>query len=310
MNAVDLTNAYANQRVFVPSDADGKFWNLWNWLFIPACVAWTLWAGTVTEIRWWGVVAVYYVMIMGVTLGFHRYFAHASFKTNRAVQLVLALAGVISGQTGPISWELIHRDHHRNCEVEGDPHSIHGGFWYAHGWFLWASWPRVTDFTRSRWSRYPEIVFLERWAPGLYYVFGLTILATLGFTAAVWYWLVPTFLSWNATMLINSWAHTWGAYDFKDFHQPEACKARNLAWATPVLLGDNWHNNHHAYPNSAFQGFYRWQLDPNGLVIRALCGVGLAWDPILPTARVLGKNRVHPDRPLPPIATDGNVSAS
>lgn len=293
MSTVDLTKPYAGQRVFIPGTFDGKFWNLWIWVFIPLAVAWTVKTGSLRTVAWWGVAIAYYTQILGVTLGFHRYFAHGSFKTGRAFQLALCVLGVWSGQTGPISWELIHRDHHRNCETADDPHSIHGGFWYAHGWFLWGYWARRTDFSRSRWGRFPEIVFFERWAPGFYYLFGLAIGAATGPTGAVWYWLVPTFLSWNVTMLINSWAHTWGGYDYRDFHQPETCRARNLWWAWPLLLGDNWHNNHHAYPNSAFQGFTPWQVDPVGLLLRALARLGVVSGLITPSARVLERSRVE-----------------
>lgn len=152
-------------------------------------VAWTVLHGTWRAVSWWGVALAYYTQILGVTLGFHRYFAHSSFETARAFQLVLCVLGVWSGQTGPISWELIHRDHHRKCEVEGDPHSIHGGFLYARGSFLWRYWARRTDFSRSRWGRWPEIAFFERWAPAFYYLFGLAILAARGLTGAVWCWL-------------------------------------------------------------------------------------------------------------------------
>lgn len=295
MNSVRLDDIYADQKVFVPSDMDGRFWNVWNWGVIPAAVIVAIARGTLRRVFWPITVAVYFAMMLGVTLGFHRYFSHSSFKTGRGFQFLLALLGCISGQTGPISWELTHRDHHRLCETEGDPHSIHDGFWHAHGWFLWDYWPRRADVRRSRWSKFPEIVFLERWAPGVYYAFGAVVTLLTGFTGAVWYWLVPTFLSWNVTMLINSWAHTWGGYDYEDFHQPGVCKARNLAWAWPILLGDNWHNNHHAYPNSAFQGFGPSQPDPNGVLIRALEKAGVVWDPIAPDPKVLARRRVSPE---------------
>lgn len=301
MNAVESHNAYAGQKAFAPSPADGKFWTIWNWVVIPLMVTITIVLGLVRLVRWPWVLLSYWLMITGATLGFHRYFSHASFKTSRPVQFLLGLLGCYSGQTGPISWELTHRDHHRLCEVEGDPHTIRQGFWHAHGFFLWNYPARWTDFRRSKWAKYPEIVWLERWAPALYYFFGGLIFLATGFVGMVWYWLVPTFVSWNVTMLVNSWAHTWGRYDYRDVHQPDDCKARNLAWATPLLMGDNWHNNHHAYPTSAWQGWEWWQLDPNGIIIHALAKVGIFWDPIRPSAKVLAKAKVHPG-PVPSVA--------
>src|SRR5574341_661097 len=52
---------------------------------------------------WKGVllcVASYYLRMFGVAAGLHRYFAHRSFKTSRAFQLVLALLGISSAQKG------------------------------------------------------------------------------------------------------------------------------------------------------------------------------------------------------------------
>jgi stearoyl-CoA desaturase (delta-9 desaturase) len=35
-----------------------------------------------------------------------------------------------------------------------------------------------------------------------------------------------------------------------------------------------WHNNHHAFPRSAFHGLHWWQFDVSGYVIRALERLG------------------------------------
>ena len=32
-------------------------------------------------------------------------------------------------------------------------------------------------------------------------------------------------------------------------------------------LGEGWHNNHHAFPRSAFHGLHWWQFDLSGYVI-------------------------------------------
>src|SRR5436309_852784 len=41
---------------------------------------------------------VYLLQMVGVTAGYHRYFAHRSFKTSRAFQFVLAWLGCSAGQ--------------------------------------------------------------------------------------------------------------------------------------------------------------------------------------------------------------------
>jgi stearoyl-CoA desaturase (delta-9 desaturase) len=45
-----------------------------------------------------------------------------------------------------------------------------------------------------------------------------------------------------------------------------------------VVFGDGWHNNHHAFPSSAFHGLQWWEVDLHAYVIRALGFLHLAWD--------------------------------
>lgn len=56
-----------------------------------------------TGVRWeWVVLAVgsYYVRMIGVTAGYHRYFSHRSFKTSRVFQFLLAFWAMTSAQKG------------------------------------------------------------------------------------------------------------------------------------------------------------------------------------------------------------------
>ena len=58
-------------------------------------------AGAVFFWSWGGVVlalASYFVRMVIVTAGYHRYFSHRSFKTSRAFQLVLAVLAQSAGQ--------------------------------------------------------------------------------------------------------------------------------------------------------------------------------------------------------------------
>jgi stearoyl-CoA desaturase (delta-9 desaturase) len=43
-------------------------------------------------------------------------------------------------------------------------------------------------------------------------------------------------------------------------------------------MGEAWHNNHHAFPTSAYHGLGRRELDISGLTISALERAGLIWD--------------------------------
>src|SRR5690242_9275160 len=55
---------------------------------------------------------LYSLRMFGITAGFHRYFSHRSYKTNRVFQFLLAFLGTMSAQKGVLWWAAHHRDHH------------------------------------------------------------------------------------------------------------------------------------------------------------------------------------------------------
>src|SRR5947209_575436 len=56
---------------------------------------------------------MYWVSGLGVTVGFHRYFTHGSFKARRPLKIALAVAGSLSLEMGVIDWVATHRRHHK-----------------------------------------------------------------------------------------------------------------------------------------------------------------------------------------------------
>src|SRR5436853_1409816 len=99
----------------------------------------------------WHDVVIAFVMYAisghGITVGFHRYFTHGSFKAPRAVRVALAVAGSLAIEGPVIRWVADHRRHHAFSDKEGDPHSpwrygtdakaLTKGLWHAHiGWLF------------------------------------------------------------------------------------------------------------------------------------------------------------------------------
>src|SRR5947199_5442782 len=89
----------------------------------------------------------YTVTCLGVTVGFHRYFTHMSFKAKRSLRIALAVVGSMAVQGPILHWVADHRRHHAFSDRDGDPHSpwlfgtspaaLARGFWHAHlGWIL------------------------------------------------------------------------------------------------------------------------------------------------------------------------------
>src|SRR5690242_13933600 len=58
-------------------------------------------------------VATYAVRMFCITAGYHRYFAHRTYRLARVPQFLLALGGASAAQKGPLWWASTHRDHHR-----------------------------------------------------------------------------------------------------------------------------------------------------------------------------------------------------
>src|SRR5690242_2260914 len=71
----------------------------------------------------WSLVALaacgYVVRMWGIAVGYHRYFAHHSYKTSRAFQLGLAILGGTALQEGPLWWASVHRRHHKYADRPG-----------------------------------------------------------------------------------------------------------------------------------------------------------------------------------------------
>jgi stearoyl-CoA desaturase (delta-9 desaturase) len=257
-------------------------------------VGWQTWA----DLLHWSDIAVFVIMYLatglGVTVGFHRYLTHRSFATSRPLRAVLAILGSAAIEGPVISWVADHRKHHRFSDREGDPHSPHvgheggwrgalAGLAHAHmGWLF----IHTNRGARRRYApdllKDPIVSFVDRtflvWALGglaasflLGWAIGGTILAAL--TGLLWGGGVRMLVVHHVTYSINSLCHFFGR---RRYATPD--HSRNLLWLAPLSFGESWHNNHHAFPTSAFHGLRRWEVDPSALVIRVLEAAGLVWD--------------------------------
>jgi stearoyl-CoA desaturase (delta-9 desaturase) len=226
----------------------------------------------------------YLLRMFGVTAGYHRYFAHRTYKTSRLGQFVLAWLGCSCLQRGPLWWTSRHRDHHRHSDTPADPHSPHETtFWWSHvGWILSTehqdtAWDQIRE-----WSVYPELRWLDRnhWVPGLV----LAVLCWLigGWTGLVWGFLVSTILVYHAVFTINSLSHLFGSRRYATCDE-----SRNNLFLALITLGEGWHNNHHHYQSSANQGFFWWEIDISFSILRLLKCLGLVWDLRMPDTRAL-----------------------
>jgi stearoyl-CoA desaturase (delta-9 desaturase) len=72
----------------------------------------------------------------------------------------------------------------------------------------------------------------------------------------LWGGMVRLFLVHHFSWTIGSIAHISGTRPF-DTHD----ESRNNIWLSILNFGEAWHNNHHAFQNSAIFGLKWWQID-------------------------------------------------
>ena len=245
--------------------------------------------------------SMYALTMVGITVGFHRYFAHSAFRTNIAIRIILAILGSMAAQGPVIHWVSNHRCHHQCSDRPGDAHSPQvyegqkfaqlRGLWYSHiGWMLNSEVTNSAIFARDLLQDTAIAKINQLYLAWV--ILGLAIPAFLGgiLTATwtgvlqgfLWGGLVRIFLAHHATWSINSITHLYGnrPFDTRD-------KSTNNIWLAIPTVGEAWHNNHHAFSSSAKFGLKWWQVDLGYYVIRVMGLLGLAWDVKAPTAGMI-----------------------
>ena len=236
--------------------------------------------------------ATYTLRMFGITAGYHRYFAHKTYKTSRVFQFLLAALACTATQKGPLWWAGHHRGHHKNADKPGeDVHSPTDGFYYAHqGWIFDHRWDATPAEQIEDFVKYPELVWLNRWYPVPPILLAVACLAIGGVPGLIWGFMISTVALWHSTYSINSLCHMWGT---RRYETPDT--SRNNWLLGLLTMGEGWHNNHHHFCASTRQGFRWWEIDLTYYLLRGLQALGVVWDIREPPAAVLAAGRVQLD---------------
>jgi stearoyl-CoA desaturase (Delta-9 desaturase) len=274
-------------------------------LVVAVPVAWGGWLG------WHDVVIAVFMYALtghGVTVGFHRYFTHKSFKPARALKIVLAIAGSMAIQGPVVRWVADHRKHHKFSDRDGDPHSpwrygqntaaLVKGLFYAHmGWLFDTEQTSQRQYAPDllkdrdivRISRsFPWLVLASMLMPPL--IGGLWSMSWQGAaTAFFWGSLVRVSLLHHVTFSINSICHAVGSRPFKSKD-----KSGNVWWLAIPSMGESWHNLHHSDPTCARHGVLRGQIDTSARIIWLFEKLGWVKAVRWPVKERLEMKRVQP----------------
>jgi stearoyl-CoA desaturase (delta-9 desaturase) len=277
-------------------------------LLAAVALLWNSWLHPIDLVL---LVVGYLLTGIGVTVGYHRLFTHRAFQTKQWLRWTFAILGSMAVEGPVLSWVADHRKHHQFSDQDGDPHSPHvgvgDGFWaaaknlfHAHvGWLFVAE-------GRAEIAKYVPDLLAERGMKTINKLFAVWLAVSLlvpaaigyaivgtwqgAFTALLWGGAIRIFLLHHVTFSINSICHFWGRRNFKS-----ADESRNVWLLSLISFGESWHNNHHAFPTSAFHGMRKLEaaMDPGGWVITGLEKLGLAWKVVrIPRDRQAAKSLV------------------
>ncbi|BBH02078.1 fatty acid desaturase 5 [Prunus dulcis] len=232
----------------------------------------------------WVAMALYFLTVLGVTLSYHRNLAHRSFTLPKWLEYSFAYCGFC--HFSPIEWVSTHRYHHQFTDTEKDPHSPIKGFWHSHmGWIFdssyrfgqkFAAWglKNVEDLKKQLFYRFLRHTYVLHSV-----LLGGLLYAAGGFSFLVWGMGVRMVFVFHNTFLVNSACHMWGKKPWNTMMRLGTIGT----WVALLVLGEGWHNNHHAFEYSARQGLEWWQFDFTWCIIKFLQAIGLATDVKVPT---------------------------
>lgn len=220
----------------------------------------------------------YFLLLIGHSVGMHRMMIHRSFKANPIVEKTLIYFGVLVGMAGPLGIIRIH-DLRDWAQRKIDCHSF---FAHREHYFKDLVWQLAYKF---EFEKPPKVTVEDSLSNDKFYVFlektwkyhQLLIAIPLYFMGG-WSWVVWGVLVRISMSIVGHWTITYfchnpgkGKWDVKD----AAVQASNLPGLGLITYGECWHNNHHAFPESAKIGLDKGQWDPAWWFISSLNKLGL-----------------------------------
>ena len=278
-------------------------------LIAVACAIPIAWGGWLSWLDITLAIGLWVLTAGGITVGYHRYFTHGSFKANRGVKIMLAICGSLAIEGSLDQWVADHRKHHKFSDEVGDPHSpwrfgtskkaIAKGLLFSHvGWLF------ETDNTGI--DKYAPDIAKDKDLTWMSKHFGIFVAASLllpgilgglltwswmgALTAFFWAGLVRVAFVHHVTWSINSICHVFGNRPFTSRDL-----SSNVAWLAIPSLGESWHNLHHVDPTAARHGVMKGQIDMSASVIRGMEKTGLITEVRWPKPERLVKKLKDPN---------------
>jgi fatty-acid desaturase len=227
------------------------------------------------------IVVTYLSLLVGHSVGMHRMMIHRTFACSKPLEWLLIYIGVLVGVAGPFGIIKIHdtrdwaqrqtRCHDFFAHTQSLPQDL---LWQLAYRFEFDAPPKLTIEAHLRAD--PWYRFLERtWR--LHQLFPAVIFYLVGgWSWVIWGVCVRVIVSAAGHWTITYFCHNPGP---RRWLVNDACvQASNLPGLGVLTYGECWHNNHHAFPESARIGLEPGQSDPGWMLISMMQRWGLARD--------------------------------
>jgi stearoyl-CoA desaturase (delta-9 desaturase) len=234
------------------------------------------------DLSLWGYVGaallLTHVTIASVTIFLHRHQAHRALTLHPVVSHFFRFWLWLTTATVTKEWVAVHRKHHAKCETPEDPHSpqIRGIAAVLFGGLgLYKAECRKSETIERYGKGTPDDAIENRIYArlpnlGIALMFLIDLLL-FGWVGIIIWSVQMLWIPFWAAGVINGIGHFWG---YRNFETGDA--SRNIIPFGLLVGGEELHNNHHAYRQSAKLSNKWWEIDLGWFYIRLLEIVGLA----------------------------------
>lgn len=265
-----------------PSDSLSFSWkkSIWLYLFlIPSLIF--FWDAFTFKLGLISLALMIITVSLGHSAGLHRGIIHRSYQTSRLLRGLLAYLDVHAGLGSPVEWIKLHyvRDYWQN-QIEPPRyfqyhHSLATDYW----WYLHLT------YTPNKLDRYhiPDEDLHDPWLRWLDKTWWMHVLAACGL---VWHFfgfdaMIVCMTTRISLTILGHWfigyvTHTYG---YRHFDIQGSDNSGTNVWLLGLIsFGEGFHNNHHAYPQSARFGIKWYEFDVSWYLIVLFRKLGLVWD--------------------------------